>query len=175
MALSEKKIAQVKVSFEAGKLSRAAIGKKHKISQPTLKKLADERGWEYKKNFIEISDHVSQKSLERLIEQEIDIATKTNENFQKNIAYIEGVAMAYMVELGKAKSGKDKQSKEEADRIFSFLKSCKISSEIMNMNYNGKRKMLGMDREEELKRLAPRVDPTEGLTEAEIDAKLADI
>ena len=45
----------------------------------------------------------------------------------------------------------------------------------MNMNYNGKRKMLGMDREEELKRLAPRVDPTEGLTEAEIDAKLADI
>jgi hypothetical protein len=174
MALSEKQILKIKVEFEAGKLSRSAIGKRYKVSQPTIRKLAEQGNWAYGKNFKKVSEAVELKSIEKLIGKEVDKTTKINDDLLANITFVENIAKAYLHELAMNKKNKEKQTKEDADRIFSFLKPLKIASETFNMNYSNKRKAFGMDREDELKRSAPYVDPTEGLTESDIDAKLAD-
>lgn len=166
MALSEKKVTKIKVDFEAGLSTKTKIANQHKIDRLTLYNLADKHQWVYGKNKQKFNEITEQKTIERLIEKEVDISTKVNEQFQKHVTYIEGLTMSYMLELGEGKKKSDKgqfeeegedgkpkkskkQSKEEADRIFSLLKPCKIASEIMNMNYSGKRKMLGMDRNDD--------------------------
>jgi len=182
MALSDSKILKIKVDYESGKLSKTQIGNVHKVSQPTIRKLAATHDWVFQKNFQEISEIVEQKSIERIIEVEVDKTVKENDNFQSAVNRIEFLVMKYIKELEELQESIDKESKtkEEADRIFSFLKSCKISSEIMNMNYNGKRKMLGMDREDDIRKAkaiksgieekAP--DPVGNLSEDEIDKQL---
>jgi len=149
MALTENKILKIKVDYEVGKLSRSAIGKKHRISQPTLRRHAEQGEWKYKKRFKEVSEIVELKSIERLIEKEVDKTSIVNEKFLKESEFAEGLALSYLSDIAKNKKDKVKQTKSDADDIFAFIKSCKITSEILNMNYNNKRKMLGMDKETE--------------------------
>jgi len=145
MAITEKKLLKLKVDFESGKLTKTAICKKHSVSHPTLRKHADGNEWKFQKNFQKISESVEQKTIERLIEKEADKLQRINQEYEAIIANIEAIAKAYIFEIGSNKQKKENQTKEEAERIFLFLKPLKISSEIFNMNYDRKRKILGMD------------------------------
>ena len=189
MALSEKKILKIKVAFEAGKLSRAAIGKEYRVSQPTIRLLAKEREWEYKKNFIEFSEEIEQKTIESLIEKEVDKTTKITAQFLSDLDIFRRLCMRSATDIvnayNKLTDGekKGKVLKEEFDRIFAGSKVSKINMEALNIGYSGARKALGMDREDDIEKARkikgaekqPVVDPTEGIDEETIDKQIKEL
>ncbi len=163
MALTEKKLLRIKVDYEFGNLSRSEIGKKYKISQPTLRKHAELGGWEYKRNYSEVSEKLHKKTVDKLIEKEVDRATIITNRFLENCEKYNQLIMYPANELAKAikKAGSEgKVSKEEYDRIFAGAKINKISLEALNISYNGARKALCMESDDGKTNLTVNTQPT---------------
>lgn len=149
MALTDKKLLKIKVDYEAGRLTKSQIGKKHAISQPTLRKHAEDQVWKFQKNFQEVSEIVEKKSIERLIEREVDKTVKITDQFLQDLDKYRKLTMYPVSEVARAiqeVGSKGKVSKEEYDRIFAGSKINKINIEALNVAYTGARKALGMDK-----------------------------
>lgn len=155
MAIPKNKVIKIKVDYEAGILTKSNIANKHEINRLTLYKLADRHSWEYGKNKHEISKITEEKSLENLINKQVDRATEITNQFLGDIDKHRQLLMMTTNELVKAfnehKDKKDKDGKavkipkEEFDRIFAGSKITKIQMEALNVGFTGARKALGMD------------------------------
>ena len=176
MALSEIEIAKLRVEYTAGKLSRSKIAQKNRISRNTLAKYARKENSNYGQDSVKLSDIIEQKTFERLINDEVDRATLITNKFLEDIERYRKLAMIPSSELAKAyneaKSSGIKVQKKEFTRIYESTKAIKNAIEALNSGYLGVRKALGMDREEEIKKRQTKPDPTQGMTENEIDEKL---
>ncbi len=192
MAVSSKKLIKIKVDFEAGILTKSKIASKHKINRLTLYNLADKHEWQYGKNEQKINKITETKSLEVLIEKQVDRAAGTTDLFLSDIKAIRGIALAIAKEWSDSrKAGRirivdgkeekiDGMSKDEADRIFAQTKIAKITMETLNIGYTAARKALGMDRDDDVEKARrikteekqPLSNPTEGMTREEVQEEI---
>lgn len=185
MALSEIDLAKIKVDFESGKLSKRKVAQKHSISRNTLDKHAKAKDWIYATNEPELSQKIERLTLDKLIKDEVDRATKITNNFLGNVERYNELAMMPASELIKAYTdarNKNKQvSKNEFSRIWESAKAIKTAIEGLKIGYDSQRKALGMDRDEDIRKAKAIklnentqevIDPLANMTEEEIDKEI---
>lgn len=189
MALSEIDLIKIKADYTAGELSRSKIAQNHRISRNTLAKHAKEGKWGFGKNAQELSKLITEKTYEKLVENAVDRATKITNQFLGDIDTYRQLAMVPASELieslGRAKKESTEEkpvkvSKEEFSRIWESTKAIKSAVETLKLGYEGARKALGMDREDDIEKARkikgaekqPILDPTEGMDETQIDEQI---
>ena len=189
MALSSKKLAKIKEDYCAGILSKSGVAQKYRISRNTLAKHAKAGGWKYAVNEQEVTMLISDKARERIVNEVVDKATEVTTNFLKDIELCRGLMLSSASDLihaqeeadEEAKDGKKgKVQKEEYERILSKMKVLKYIVENLKAGYEGGRKALGLDTEQDIEK-ARKIknnekqqvsDPVEGMTEEDIDKSL---
>jgi hypothetical protein len=189
MALTEIDLAKIKVDFESGKLSKSKVAQKHSISRNTLDKYSKSLGWIYATNEQELSKKIELLNFEILLNDEVDRATKKTNNFLGDIESYRRLAMIPASELAKAYNEAEKESteektvkvsKDEFSRIWESTKVIKTAIEGLKIGYDGARKALGMDKDEDIRKAkalkegeheAP-TDPLAGKTIEEIEAEI---
>ncbi len=184
MALSEIKLAKIKVDYESGKLSKRKMALKYAISRNTIDKHAKIKGWIYAKREPELSQKIEQLTYEKLISDEVDRATNITNQFLGDIEQYRKLAMIPASELLKAysvskedstKQEPGKVTKEEFSRIWESTKVIKTAIEGLKIGYEGARKALGMDVKDDIEKARkikaaekqPIHDPVEGMTRNE--------
>lgn len=193
MALSPAKVQKIKEDYCAGVLSKSGIAQKYSISRNTLAKHAKEGKWKYAINEQEVNMRISEKARERIVNEVVDKATEVTTNFLKDIDLCRKLMLTAASDLITAQEEVDRLSteenrlkvdKEEYERIFSKMKVLKYIVENLKTAYEGGRKALGLDTEQDIEK-ARRVkkldqpteqhDPTENLSEADVDKLLDEI
>ncbi len=185
MSLSEQKVLAMKIDYELGKVSKTSICKKHGVSRPTLRKQAAKGKWLYQKSFQRVSDEVEKRTIERLIEDQVDKATILTDQFLEDTSKYMQLAMMPASELARAynhvKEHGGKVTKEEFSRIWESTKAIKNALEMLNVGYAGTRKALGMDKDEEIRKakeikqseqIKEVTDPLEGKTIEEVKTEI---
>ena len=188
MAISHQKKTVIKVDIEAGLLTKSDIATKYKISRQTLYKLITSEGWEYGKNRTQIDRATESKSLDNIINKQVDLATRISSQFLEDIDKYRQLSMMPASELitsfTEAKNTKIKVKKEEFSRIWEGAKAIKTAIEALRLGYDGARKALGMDKDEEIekaRRIKKTEDPqdktdvTENMTLDEVEAKIKEL
>lgn len=168
MALTKTQIEKLKFDYCTGKLSQRKIAEKHGISRNTLIKYAKEGKWKYGENAAELNQKIKEKIFDQFVEDEVSKAVKITNDYLEDIEKYRKLALIPANELAKAYNKAEKEgskvSKKEFSRIYESAKPIKMAIEALNLGYNGARKALGMDREEEIKKRQTKPDPTEGMT-----------
>jgi DNA-binding Xre family transcriptional regulator len=161
MALSDIDLAKLKVDFHAGKLSQRKLAQKHRISRNTLSKYAKEGKWEFGKNEPTLSQAIEEGVYKKLVDSEIDRATKITDNFLKDVEKYRKLASKPAEELfiayeeadnATTKEKRVKVSKEEFSRIWESTKAMKAAIETLRLGYEGARKALGMDKDDDIEK-----------------------
>lgn len=149
MAISSQKKTVIKVDYEAGLLTKVDIATKHCINRQTLYKMADLNKWEYGKNRTEIDKATEDRSLENIINKQVDLATQVTSRFLDDIDKYRKLGMMPASELvtayNEAKGKTKKVPKEEFSRILESTKVIKTAIEALRIGYEGCRMALGMD------------------------------
>ncbi len=156
-----------------------------------MRKYEKEKGWIYGENEQELSSLIKNKTYEKLIEDNVDLAAQITTNFLGDIEKYRALYLMPAKELLTAYNDAQKDStpakrvvvkKDEFSRIWESTKAIKTAIEGLNALYASQRKALGMDREDDIEKarkikhadkLTP-PDPTENLTEEEIDKQIAE-
>lgn len=193
MALSEIQLAKIKVDYQVGKLSRLKIAQKYGISRNTLSKHAKAKKWKYAISEQELSKIVENRTYEKLITDSVDRATEITNNFLGDIEKYRKLAIIPASELASAYNDAEERSekenkrirvpKDEFSRIWESTKAIKAAIETLKIGYEGARKALGMDRDDDVEKArkikgAEREsisDPTEGMTREEVQARIKEI
>jgi len=140
-----------------------------------------------------VNMRISEKARERIVNEVVDKATEVTTNFLKDIDLCRKLMLTAASDLIAAQEEVDRLSteekklkvdKEEYERIFSKMKVLKYIVENLKTAYEGGRKALGLDTEQDIEK-ARRVkkldqpieqhDPTENLSEADVDKLLDEI
>ena len=154
MAISHQKKTVIKVDIEAGLLTKSDIATKYKISRQSLYKLIASEGWDYGKNRTQIDKATENQSLNKIINKQVDLATKISSQFLEDIDKYRQLSLMPAAELAnsytKAKKGKNKVKKEEFSRIWESAKAIKTAIEALRLGYDGARKALGMDKDDDI-------------------------
>ena len=178
MAISSQKKTVMKVDYEAGLLTKSDIALKHGINRQTIYKIAADNKWEYGKNRTEIDKATENQSLEKIINKQIDIATQISNRFLSDMDKYRQLGLMPAAELATAyndaKKNKTKVPKEEFSRIWESTKVIKTAIEGLKLGYDGCRKALGMDKEDELKATI-KIDPCDGMTPEQVDQKIKEL
>jgi hypothetical protein len=181
MAISHQKKTVIKVDFEAGLLTKSDIANKHKLTRSTIYKIAASEGWVYGKNRTEIDKATENRSLDKIINKQVDLATQITTNFLEDIEKYRKLSLMPASELASAyneasksdpvKKKKLKVTKEEFSRIWESAKAIKTAIEALKLGYEGARKALGMDREDKQKENDAN-DPTKGMTREDVQERI---
>ena len=179
----------MKEDYCAGILSKSGIAQKYSISRNTLAKHAKKNKWKYAVNEQEVNMRISEKARERIVNEVVDKATEVTTNFLKDIDLCRGLMLSAASDLVSAQEEADKASedgkkgkveKEEYERIFSKMKVMKYIVENLKTAYEGGRKALGLDVEQDVEKARKikegekqtNPDPTEGMDEQQLDEEL---
>jgi DNA-binding XRE family transcriptional regulator len=139
MAVPQEKVNKIGVAYKAGQYSKTDIAKKFKITRQTLNNLAEKNGWEYQELRQDFNESIRKKEQEHFIKSEADKRIEVTAKFLRDVEEIEALNMQYIGGLSVC------LTKQDVEKNFSFLKSCKIAMETLNIGYLGKRKALRMD------------------------------
>lgn len=181
MALSDIELIKLKVDYQSGKLNRSKIAQKHRISRTTLVKHAKKEGWEFGKSEQELYKEIEEKVYKKLVDIEVDRATETTNNYLKDFNLQRQFLTATSAALTTLiRDKKNKLTKEDAELILARARVHKMLMEGYNIGYMAVRKALGMDREDDINKALkikdaerqPITDPTEGMTEEDVDKQL---
>jgi hypothetical protein len=115
------------------------------ITDRTISKYANLHGWTHGESKRDYQVKLAEGEEKRMIKSDLDKADDLRESYLRKINQLENMVNAALGALGSTPDQLRGTSKAEADRVFSILKSLKISSEITNMHYEGSRKALGLD------------------------------
>lgn len=156
MSLSNKQVAKLELLYKRGERFED-IERRLRISDRTISKYANLHGWKHGESKRDYQIKLTEGEEKRMINSDLNKADNLRESYLRKINQLENMVNAALGALGSSPDQLRNTSKSEADRVFSILKSLKISSEITNMHYEGSRKALGLDlpRESESPELLP--------------------
>ena len=144
MSLSNKQVAKLEMLYKRGERYEDIMRRMH-ITDRTISKYANLHGWTHGESKRDYQLKLTEGEEKRLISSDLDKADNLRESYLRKINQLENMVNAALGALGSSPDQLRNTSKTEADRVFSILKSLKISSEITNMHYEGSRKALGLD------------------------------
>jgi hypothetical protein len=156
MSLSNKQVAKLELLYKRGERFED-IERRLRISDRTISKYANLHGWKHGESKRDYQIKLTEGEEKRMLNSDLNKADNLRESYLRKINQLENMVNAALGALGSSPDQLRSTSKSEADRVFSILKSLKISSEITNMHYEGSRKALGLDlpRESESPELLP--------------------
>lgn len=180
MALSEEKILAIQIDYELGKLSKTQICKNHRISRPTLRKHASEGEWIYQKSFNEVSNEVRARVTEKIIERSSEEIIRATDEYLKKSKHLQDFSFKT---IGRFEETIDfnLMDAQTADAIHRVIEK---AQRIITNLYAFDRKALGLDIEADVEKArrvkkaeepTERHDPTENLSEDEVDKLLEDM
>ena len=144
MSLSNKQVAKLELLYKRGERFED-IERRLRISDRTISKYANLHGWKHGESKRDYQIKLTEGEEKRMINSDLNKADNLRESYLRKINQLENMVNAALGALGSSPDQLRNTSKSEADRVFSILKSLKISSEITNMHYEGSRKALGLD------------------------------
>lgn len=144
MALSAKQVAKLELLYKRGERYEDIQRRLH-VTDRTISKYANLHGWKHGESKRDYQIKLTEGEEQRMIKSDLDKADDLRESYLRKINQLENMVNAALGALGSTPDELRSTSKSEADRVFSILKSLKISSEITNMHYEGSRKALGLD------------------------------
>jgi len=144
MSLSNKQVAKLEMLYKRGERYEDIMRRMH-ITDRTISKYANLHGWTHGESKRDYQVKLAEQEESRMIKSDLDKADNLRESYLRKINQLENMVNAALGALGSSPEQLRQTSKSEADRVFSILKSLKISSEITNMHYEGSRKALGLD------------------------------
>ena len=160
--LTDKKLASIRADYEAGIESKSDIAKKHRINRYTLRRNAEKRRWEYGKSAPEVASRITKKATEKIVREESEKLVDYTRKHISEIGTLRTISRANAQSLIKAiKETGNNVSKEEADRIFTVQKVCKIMAETLSIIFRDERLAMGVDSKNE--RVDSKNENTEGL------------
>jgi hypothetical protein len=148
MSLSNKQVAKLELLYKRGERYQDIERRLH-ITDKTITKYANLHGWKHGESKRDYQVKLTENEENRMIKSDLDKADDLRESYLRKINQLENMVNAALGALGSSPDQLRSTSKSEADRVFSILKSLKISSEITNMHYEGSRKALGLDLKQE--------------------------
>ena len=154
--LTQKEIGRLKALYENG-ASVPDISHRLRCSERTIFYHANANGWVKGENKAAIQAKAAEKESERMTNELASRAEDLRDSYLKKVQVLENMTSATLRALGSTPEEIRETSQSEANRIFSILKSLKISSEISNLHYEAARKALGLDqiKEEEAEEILP--------------------
>lgn len=173
---------QIKGKYVAGSDPIYKIAQQHDINKKTIERRAKKEGWIYGSVSNNVAKAIENATIDTIIKNDTDRAVKMTEMFLKDSLNIRAVTMALMDAMAKTlKEQKGNITSAEANRLLTCQKVAKTAGETITNIYSSVRKALGVDRDDDIEK-ARRIkkaedpneiiDPTEGMTEEEIDEQL---
>lgn len=117
-----------------------------RISERTVHYHASMNQWKHGENSKEYSKKLAIKEEEKMVKEGANHAEDLRDSYMRKIQVLENMTSAALRGLGTTPEEIRGISQSEANRIFTVLKSLKISSEISNIHYESARKALGLDK-----------------------------
>lgn len=143
------KLSKIKAAWESGKLTRLEIGKKYGVSRMGLYELSKKHEWEYGKNVHNMTEEIEKKTIDKIVNKEVDKTVKIKTQFLQDIDVYRRLCMKTAEQIVQAYTEASKTGKEipkdEYDRIFAGSKISKINLEALNICYAGAMRAMGID------------------------------
>lgn len=150
MALSAKKVAAVRVTYETALISIVSAAKKHKISTKTIERLAKKHGWKRGESREKVAEKVAKKAEAKFIEAESDRLARFTEKHISDINLVRQLSRLNLSQLDEAaQDARNKGGslhKDASDNFFVFQKVLKITSETLTNCYREERLAMGLDK-----------------------------
>jgi hypothetical protein len=181
MILAKKRItqdtwSQIKGKYVSGTDPIYRIAQHHDINKKSIERRAKKEGWVYGSESLNVAQAIEKATIETIIKEDTDKSVRLTEIFLKDATNLRNITMAIMGAMAEElkKSG-GHIATAEANRLLSCQRVSEVANKTITNLYTSTRKALGMDREEEMKRTAPKLDPAEGMTEYQIEDKIAEL
>lgn len=143
--MTRKEKARLEVLYKNGETINE-ICHRLRISHRTVHYHANLNGWKHGESKKDYQKKLAIKESEAVIQEGLGEADRLRDSYMRKIQVLENMTSAALRGLGSTPEEIRNISQSEANRIFTVLKSLKISSEISNIHYESARKALGLDK-----------------------------
>ncbi len=153
MALSEKKIARIKVDYEAGLISINKLCEKYNINRTKLHRLKNKHGWIKGKCNERVTKSVTKKAEKRLVSKESEKLFDFTDDHIRNIETVnksgQVLLQAFVREL---KESRGRLSKADGDKYKALNQALEIAAKTFDLTFKSKRFAMGFSKEEQDKK-----------------------
>ncbi len=149
MAIDRERLIEIKTVYEIGKNTKVDICKQFGISRQGLDNIANRNQWTYKKLYKNFTNEISQKTYDKLTEDDSDKASKLANDFFQDVVNQKDLIATVLEDYQKTQNEQDHRiSKVDAMRLCEAMKFNKITMETLMIGFTGSMKALGLFKEE---------------------------